>query len=458
MKRLFFSALSLVLGCGSAEPADQEAAGSLDSDIATATTYRFETLVTSNKCMNVTGGGSSDGTKIQELTCDGSGAESFRVDDLGGGLVRLVNPSSGKCVDVAGAGKTDGTQVQLWTCNGTGAQAFKVNDAGSGRVTITNPNSGKCIDVNGANPANGTKVQIWTCNQTNAQYWKPVSVGAPPTQNPPTTTPGLPAKVVAGYYPNWTPSPVRVKDIHASYNVVYLFAAKPVGGAPGTTGAVTWSMPGDGRGAASNFNADLRYARSTQGRKIILSVGGAGAGMSFPTRAKSQTFVNSVVGIYNQLGGFDGLDWNTFEGSQAPDTAEMIWMSLELKRLYPGFLITAPPAPWNSVDKTFCKAMSDAGALDYAAPQYYDGPGLDLQSYIVPNVSDWARLLGPGKVVVGFGIWDQPNYMSIGEAVPTWRQVEANLPNIRGAFDWQIHTDEAQGWPFASQLGPLVLQ
>lgn len=453
--RLMFASLVVISGCGSASFPEEDASGVVASDISTATTYRFETLVAPNKCMNVTGAGSSDGTKIQEYGCDGTGAEAFRVDDLGGGLVRLVNPSSGKCVDIAGAGKTDGTQVQLWTCNGTPAQSFRVTDAGSGRVTISNPNSGKCIDVNGAKPDNGTKVQIWTCNQTNAQYWKPTVVGTTPPNTP---TTGLPTKVAAGYYPNWTPSPVRIKDVPASYNLIYLFAAKPVGGSPGTTGAVTWAMPGDGRGAASNLSADIRYARTTQGRKIILSVGGAGAGMSFPNRSKSHAFVSSIVAIYNQLGGIDGMDWNTFEGSQAPDTAEMIWISLELKRLYPGFIITAPPAPWNGVDKTFCKAMVDAGALDYAAPQYYDGPGLDVQSYVVNSVNEWASLLGPSRVVVGFGIWDQPNYMSVGEAVPTWRQVETNLPSIRGAFDWSIHTDEAQGWPFANQVAPLVLQ
>ncbi|XYI02752.1 hypothetical protein ACMHYB_24575 [Sorangium sp. So ce1128] len=266
----------------------------------------------------------------------------------------------------------------------------------------------------------------------------------------------LPAKVVAGYYPNWTPSPVRIRDINSNYNLIYLFAAKPVGGSPGTTGAVYWTPPGDGRGAATNLNADILYARTNQGRKIILSVGGAGAGMSFPTRAKSQAFVDSVVGIYNSLGGFDGLDWNTFEADQAPDTSEMIWISLELKRRFPGFIITAPPAPWNNRDKTFCKQMVDAGAMDYAAPQYYDGPGLDQQSYIVNSVNEWVSLLGPTHVVVGFGIWDQQNYMSIDEAIPTWNQVESNHPTLRGAFDWQIHIDESIGWQFASRVGPLV--
>src|SRR4051812_33870665 len=157
MQRLVFSSLALIVGCGSAGFPDEEASGVVASDIATATTYRFETLVAANKCMNVTGAASSDGTKIQEFTCDGTAAEAFRVDDLGGGSVKLVNPATGKCVDIAGAGTADGTQVQLWTCNGTAAQSFRVNDAGSGRVTITNPSSGKCIDVSGGGTANGTK-------------------------------------------------------------------------------------------------------------------------------------------------------------------------------------------------------------------------------------------------------------------------------------------------------------
>jgi len=263
-------------------------------------------------------------------------------------------------------------------------------------------------------------------------------------------------KIVGGYYPNWPPSPLRIRDVNPRYNLIYLFAATPVGGAPGTTGAVTWSPPGNGRGAATNLKADIQYARSTQGRKIILSVGGAGNGMSFPNRAKSQTFVNSIVAIYRQLGGIDGMDWNTFEASQTPDTAEMIWISLELKRLYPGFIISAPPAPWNKVDMEFCRAMVAAGALDYAAPQYYDGPGLNQPAYVVDNVRQWVSLLGANHVVVGFGINNAANYMSKDQALTIWKQVKANDPDIRGGFDWQINTDEEQGWPFANGVAPLI--
>ena len=285
----------------------------------------------------------------------------------------------------------------------------------------------------------------------NNWYWSPATCGG-------ATNPGN-GKVVGVYYPNWTPAPPRIRNLDANYNLVYLFAATPVGGAPGTTGAVTFTPPGDGQGAATNLVADIAYARKTQGRKIMLSVGGAGNGMSFPNRDKSQHFLDSVVAIYNQLGGIDGLDWNTFEGNQAPDTSEMIWISLQLKQRFPGFVISAPPAPWNAVDKVFCQAMVSAGAMDYAAPQYYDGPGLADPSYVVPNVAEWVALLGASHVVVGFGINPSAaNYMTPADAILIWNQVHAANPAIHGGFDWEISTDLAQGFPFAHGVGNLIKQ
>jgi hypothetical protein len=48
---------------------------------------------------------------------------------------------------------------------------------------------------------------------------------------------------------------------------------------------------------------------------------------------------------------------------------------------------------------------------------------------------------------------------------PEWREGQwyhvdtvVNYPTLRGAFDWQIHTDEGLGWPFANRVGPLVRQ
>jgi chitinase len=261
-------------------------------------------------------------------------------------------------------------------------------------------------------------------------------------------------RIVAGYYPNFTPSPPRIRDVDPRYNLIYLFAATPVGGPPGN-GTIEWRPPGDALGAATHLVADMAYARHAQGRKIILSVGGARNNMSFPDRATSQAFIRSIEALYSELGGFDGIDWDTFEGS-TPDTTEVIWMSRELRSVYPGFMITAPPAPESSEDMELCLEMAIAGVLDYCAPQYYGAPGLAEPSYVASNVANWVAVLGSSKVVVGLGVSaHDPSYATIAQAVAAWKAVETGTP-VRGAFDWQLDEDYGTGWLFANQIGSLI--
>ena len=65
----------------------------------------------------------------------------------------------GKCLDVSGGGTANGTKVQLWACNGGGNQNWAAQSDG----TLRNPQSGKCLDVSGNNSADGTVVHLWTC-------------------------------------------------------------------------------------------------------------------------------------------------------------------------------------------------------------------------------------------------------------------------------------------------------
>ena len=74
----------------------------------------------------------------------------------------------GKCLDVSGGGTANGTKVQLWACNGGGDQNWAPQSDG----TLRNPQSGKCLDVSGNNSADGTIVHLWTCNSSAAnQKW-----------------------------------------------------------------------------------------------------------------------------------------------------------------------------------------------------------------------------------------------------------------------------------------------
>jgi len=263
-------------------------------------------------------------------------------------------------------------------------------------------------------------------------------------------------KIVAGYLPNWHTNTIRLPDIDKNYNLIYLFRAAPIEIAQGKTGAVYYDFPGNKRKAANNLVSDIKYARQVQKRKIILSVGGAKHGIEFNERNQSKAFVNSIISIYNMLGGIDGIDLNTFEGDYKPNTQEMIWIGLELKRLYPNFIISAPPAPWSKRDLDFCEAMVKAGAMDYAAPQYYDGLNVKKPSYVINNIKQWVNRLGEEHVVLGLGVQQEKNYMSIDEAMYTWLAVKALYPNIRGVYNWQIMKDEEYNWIFAKNLGIII--
>jgi type 1 glutamine amidotransferase len=115
------------------------------------------------KCLDVSGSGTADGTKIQLYTCNGSAAQNWQIS---GQVWR--NPSSGKCLDVAGGATANGTKAQLWTCNGSGAQNWAAQSNG----TVRNPQSGRCLDVSQNSSADGQQIHIWDCLGAANQVWR----------------------------------------------------------------------------------------------------------------------------------------------------------------------------------------------------------------------------------------------------------------------------------------------
>jgi type 1 glutamine amidotransferase len=113
------------------------------------------------KCLDVSGAGTWDGTKIQIWTCNSSNAQNWTITP--GSTIKAL----GKCLDVAGGGTANGTKAQLWTCNGSGAQNWTVHPD----QTLRNPQSGRCLDVSQNNSANGQQVHIWDCTGAANQKW-----------------------------------------------------------------------------------------------------------------------------------------------------------------------------------------------------------------------------------------------------------------------------------------------
>ena len=74
---------------------------------------------------------------------------------------------AGKCLDASGQGTANGTKVILWTCGSQTNQQWRLNTNG----TITGVQSGLCLDVSGAATANGSLLQLWACNGQGNQKW-----------------------------------------------------------------------------------------------------------------------------------------------------------------------------------------------------------------------------------------------------------------------------------------------
>jgi len=116
------------------------------------------------KCVDVaaddTGG---NGAAVQMWDC-----QVYAVDQhwaWNGTSLRTLN----RCLDVTGNGTANGTPLQLWDCYGGGSQQWVPQANGA----LLNPQSGRCLDSPGGSTANGARLQLWDCNGTAAQmFWK----------------------------------------------------------------------------------------------------------------------------------------------------------------------------------------------------------------------------------------------------------------------------------------------
>ncbi len=111
------------------------------------------------KCLDVSGGSSENGAKVQLWTCNGTNAQKWTLEDGA-----LVTPS-GKCLDAAGFRSANGTPVQIWDCHGGDNQKWRLE--GDHIVGI----GGKCLDASGASSADGTSIILWDCHGGDNQKW-----------------------------------------------------------------------------------------------------------------------------------------------------------------------------------------------------------------------------------------------------------------------------------------------
>ncbi|MFB6836242.1 ricin-type beta-trefoil lectin domain protein [Streptomyces sp. NPDC056361] len=102
------------------------------------------------KCLDIQGGGTTDGTPAQIYTCNSGAAQNFATAGN-----RLSNAD--KCLQAMGAAA--GSPVQLRTCDGSPAQTWTARPD----TSLHNPVSGRCLAVPGDVTTNGTDLVLGDC-------------------------------------------------------------------------------------------------------------------------------------------------------------------------------------------------------------------------------------------------------------------------------------------------------
>jgi Ricin-type beta-trefoil lectin domain len=101
--------------------------------------------------------------------------QTWQVDSLGSGNVAIQLSGTSLCLDVTGDGTANGTKLELWTCGASGYkdQTWQPLSGGQLKANRASTVSGRTmvLDDPGAK-GNGTQLQIWQSNGQKQQFWK----------------------------------------------------------------------------------------------------------------------------------------------------------------------------------------------------------------------------------------------------------------------------------------------
>jgi chitinase len=327
----------------------------------------------------------------------------------------------------------------------------------------------------------------------------------PPATTPPTTPPGgstcavksRPAgKVLQGYWENWDGSSNGVhpglgwipmndgRIAQHGYNV--LMAAFPVIRSDGT---VLW-QDGMDAGVKVGTPADVCAAKAA-GATVLMSIGGAAAGIDLGSSAVADRFVSTIVPILRQYN-FDGIDIDIETGLTGSGNINTLSTSqANLERIIDGVLAQMPSnfgltmAPetayvtggsvtygsiWGSY-LPIIKKYLDNGRLWWLNMQYYNGSmyGCSGDSYAAGTVQGFTvqtQCLNGGLTVQGVtiripydkqvpGLPAQPGAGGGYMAPSLVSQAYAGVSGIKGLMTWSINWDGSKGWTFGDNVKRL---
>lgn len=328
----------------------------------------------------------------------------------------------------------------------------------------------------------------------------------PPTTPPPTDPPGddtcatkpKPAgKVLQGYWENWDGASngvhpgmgwVPITDSRIAqhgYNVIN--AAFPVILSDGT---VLWE-DGMDAGVKVSTPAEMCEAKAN-GATLLMSIGGAAAGIDLSSSKVADRFVETVVPILKKYN-FDGIDIDIETGLSGSGNINTLSASQSnliriidgvLAKMPAGFGLTMAPetayvtggsVTYGSIWGAYLpivKKYVDNGRLWWLNMQYYNGSmyGCSGDSYQAGTVEGFAAqttCLNNGLTIQGTtikvpydkqvpGLPAQPGagggYMAPSQVSQAWNTFNGSL---KGLMTWSLNWDGSKGWSFGNNVKSL---
>jgi Ricin-type beta-trefoil lectin domain-like len=125
----------------------------------------------SGKALEVTGGGTANGVKIDQSTFEATPAQQWKVVDAGGGYKELIAQCSGKCAEAEAPPLADGANISQEAVTGSNNQLWSIVNVGGGYWKMVNKKTGKVAKVEGSSLASGAHVSQFTDNGAADEQW-----------------------------------------------------------------------------------------------------------------------------------------------------------------------------------------------------------------------------------------------------------------------------------------------
>jgi V8-like Glu-specific endopeptidase len=135
----------------------------------TTTDWHLE-ITRHGKCIDTTGTNTT-GTDVYQWSCQsGNDNQIFRLE-ASGNYYRIKHTQTGLCLGAENAGTSNGTKIELQTCDGSNKQLYSMSSSSSTSSVrdfkMVNVHSNRCVDLSGGSSSNGAAIQLWECTSTN---------------------------------------------------------------------------------------------------------------------------------------------------------------------------------------------------------------------------------------------------------------------------------------------------